>query len=782
MSTLTLEQYSALKKEIIYNSLGSLNDMQREAATTQNGALLILAGAGSGKTTVVIRRIATMLRFGNALQSEEMPNLTYDQCQMIEDCAKTGDNLDVVAKMIAVDRPKPWNILAITFTNKAAGELRSRLQDALGDVAQEIAAATFHSICVRILRAEIDKIGYDRSFTIYDTDDSIRIIKECMADLNIDEKSFTPRSFVGFISYAKDHGLAAESFENSEEFYEKVGGQIYRLYCEKLKKANAVDFDDIILLTVDIFKKFPDVLEKYQRRWKYIMVDEYQDTNMTQYNLVSMLARANKNICVVGDDDQSIYKFRGATIENILQFEEQFENTKVIRLEQNYRCTSSILDAANSVISNNKQRKGKTLWTDNGQGNKVVHYNAMDADRESVFVANTIEGNVSNGGKYNHHAVLYRANAQSRNFEQMFIRKGIPYRMVGGKKFFDRKEIKDILAYLQLINNNSDDLRLKRIINEPKRGIGGTTLDKATEIAAVIGCSVFEVIANADQYEPISKKSNTLMSFAKMIDEIANQLDECTLVDTLDAVIRQSGYVAALQEKKDAENIGRIENINELKTTVEKYITETEDPTLAGFLEEVALFTELDNLDENDDAVIMMTLHGAKGLEFENVFLVGMEENIFPSSRSILSQADIEEERRLAYVGITRGKKQLYLTTATQRLFQGFTSRNQPSRFLTEIPADLLEMRDDRVRNDPQAISQRSNSKYSQPLPKPASAMPKKNEPLNLVPGDRVRHYKFGEGKLMGVTPMGGDHLLEVDFDNGETKRLMSQYIKLEKI
>lgn len=785
---MNLEEYSLLKRQILDRSFTRLNDMQREAVYTTTGPVLILAGAGSGKTTVIIDRIVNLLRFGTASQTVELPKLSSDGEALLRRAAADGTDLAAAAELIAVNKPKPWNVLAITFTNKAAGELRARLATALGEMAKDVAAATFHATCVRILRSEITRLGYNSSFTIYDTDDSVRIIKECMNELNLDEKRCLPRAFISVISAAKDKRQNPEDLAKAGEdnYLYQVAGKVYVKYQEKLKTANAVDFDDIIVLTVKIFEQFPEVLEKYQRRWQYIMVDEYQDTNQTQYRLVSLLAGGHNNVCVVGDDDQSIYKFRGATIENILSFENQFGSTKVVRLEQNYRCTTRILDAANGVISHNTQRKGKTLWTQNGAGENIQYYNGMDERREASYIVDQVQKNHQEGAEYREHAILYRMNAQSSTLEQMFLRRSIPYRIIGGHKFFERKEIKDVLAYLQVINNTADDLRLKRIINEPKRGIGDATIALTQEISTMLKISLFDVLKGADQYPPLSKKAVPLQKFAGMITDIATEGESCSLADTLDSVLARSGYLATLTEKHDIETQGRLENVQELKTTILKYIEETEEPTLSGFLEEIALYTELDGLSNDEDAVVLMTLHSAKGLEFPYVFIAGMEENMFPGMRSATSPAEMEEERRLAYVGITRAKKQLYLTSAAERMFQGRTARNRRSRFVGEIPPELVDTLDEMVRPDGETGDQaaQTNPRMNRfgGIPKPASAMPVAGEAFDMNAGDRVRHYKFGEGKILSVQAMGGDHMMEIAFDSGTTKRLMASYIKLEKL
>jgi DNA helicase-2/ATP-dependent DNA helicase PcrA len=781
------DEFLSLKKSILDRTFQKLNNMQRQAVETLTGPVLILAGAGSGKTTVLIQRIANLLRFGLACESREVPELSAGEWETLRRCAADGSCFEAACDILAVNRPKPWNVLAITFTNKAAGELRSRLCSLLGEQGENVNAATFHSACVRILRSEITALGYKSSFTIYDTDDSVRVIKECLSQLNLDEKSFAPKAMLGIISNAKDALLTPPELakQGGDNYAYQVAAKVYALYQDKLRAASAVDFDDIILLTVKLFREHPDVLEKYRRRFRYIMVDEYQDTNHAQYLLVSLLAGGHRNLCVVGDDDQSIYKFRGATIENILSFERQFPGAKVIRLEQNYRCTTKILDAANGVIANNTQRKGKTLWTQNPDGENITFFKGSDEQREAAFIADTIQKDVKKSGmKYADHAVLYRMNAQSNSIEQAFIRWGIPYRVIGGLRFFERKEVKDVLAYLSVVNNPDDALRLRRIINEPKRGIGEATVNSAIQIGETLGISLFQVFATADQYAPLAKKAAPLMEFAAMVEELRDRLGNEPLIDTLEALLDKSGYVRALEQKNDFESRGRLENVEELKTTVLKYTEETEEPSLSGFLEEIALYTDLDNYDPDEDAVVMMTLHSAKGLEFPVVFIAGVEEGIFPGMSAIYNPGEIEEERRLAYVGITRAKRRLYLTTAAQRMLFGHTTRNRPSRFVGEIPKNLLDVQDETVRSysvwgNRSAAGTSAVGKAAPAAKRPAA--PQAPEPFDLKAGDRVVHRVFGPGLVTKVTPMGGDHLVEVAFDKVGTKRIMAAFAKLTK-
>ena len=796
------QTYQQLKRAILQRRFSHLNPMQRQAVLAVEGPVLILAGAGSGKTTVLIHRIACLLQFGLAsVRQDDMPPLSEEDWRILELAAADGSYMERAGQLIAHDVPAPWNILAITFTNKAAGELRARLAGMLGTRGEDVHAATFHAACSRILRAEIEALGYNRNFTIYDTDDSVRVIKDAMAELHISDKNFAPKALLGNISRAKDKMLTPEGLRQSagDNFALQVTARIYGRYQQMLKDANALDFDDIILLTVKLFQQFPEVLQKYQRRYRYIMVDEYQDTNHAQYLLVSLLAAAHGNLCVVGDDDQSIYKFRGATIENILSFEQQFGQTKVIRLEQNYRSTGTILDAANAVISRNSQRKGKTLWTQNSRGEKVLYHKAADEQREAHFIASTIRKNHEKGAKYSDHAILYRMNALSSTLEQMFIRQGIPYRIIGGLKFFDRKEVKDILAYLAVLNNPDDSLRLRRIINEPKRGIGEATMNTAQQVAESLGQSLYRTLQTAEEYAPLSGKSRALMEFTAMMDGISESVDEVPLIETLEQVLDQSGYVRALEAKNDMESRGRLENIGELKTTILKYMEETEEPSLSGFLEEIALYTDLDNLSEDDDKVVLMTLHSAKGLEFPYVFITGLEEG----QQAIYEPTELEEERRLAYVGITRAKRELYLTGAAQRMLFGRTTRNRPSRFVGEIPGELMKTEDETERfgsyhsgygertgygsgyGARQTTVYRPNKLGSSPAPAPAAPRPRPAvpaaEPFTLKTGDRVYHKTFGEGSILKIEPMGGDHLLTIHFDKVGAKRLMATFARLEK-
>ena len=787
--------FIALRQKALERRFSNLNPMQREAVFQVNGPILILAGAGSGKTTVVINRIAGMVKFGDAYNSAYVPSdLTEDACRALQAYAEGTADLsdDELAEIFGVYPVRPWNILAITFTNKAAKELRERLSRMLGEEAEDVWASTFHSCCVRILRRDIEKLdtAYTHSFAIYDTDDAARVIRDAMNELKIDDKMFKPKAVLGEISRAKDELLSPSDYltKAGSDFRQQQIAKIYDAYARRMRAANALDFDDIIIKTVALFQQCPEVLEYYQNRWRYLMVDEYQDTNHAQYMLVSLLAAKCQNLCVVGDDDQSIYKFRGATIENILSFENQFKNTAVIRLEQNYRSTQTILDAANEVIQHNVGRKGKNLWTDNGAGEKIRLEKVQNEREEAKFIADTIEENVANGMRYGDHAVLYRMNAQSSVIEQYFIKAGIPYRLFGGTKFFERKEIKDMVAYLSIIINPSDTVRLSRIINEPKRAIGDATVAAVMNIAVQADIPVFEVLRHADEYGALARKSIHLMQFASMIESFRDAALNLPLDELLDRVVEETGYAAMLKAQGD-EGATRMENIGELKSTMMKYQQENPEGTLEGFLEEIALYTDLDDLNEQDDSVLLMTMHSSKGLEFPVVFLPGMEDGVFPSVRSIYDPVELEEERRLCYVAITRAKKKLFISHAYERMVFGTTNRNRLSRFVGEIPADKMELVDTTAARR-EAYQARLQAKreggLTTPVPKATTLVgsaPKAEQAvIDYGVGSRVRHKTFGEGMVVSIRPMGKDSLVEVAFDKVGTKKIMANFAKLEKI
>ncbi len=790
------EKFIELRKQAIEKQFGRMNAMQRSAIFHTQGPLLVLAGAGSGKTTVLVNRIANIIQFGDAYYSGDLCRpVTQSDMDAIE-AYLAGDDFAYVEidDLMRVNAPRPWEILAITFTNKAANELKERLERMLGPDGLDIWASTFHSACARILRRHGEHLGFTNHFTIYDTDDSRRAMKECQRALNIEERVIGHKAALAEISRAKDSLISPEEFKQNagSDFRLQKIAALYELYQQNLQRADAMDFDDIIVNTVRLLETNKEVLEYYQNRFKYIMVDEYQDTNHAQYRLVSILAAKHRNLCVVGDDDQSIYKFRGATIENILSFEKQF-NATVIKLEQNYRSTQTILDAANAVIKNNDQRKGKELWTDNGGGERIILNTSYDEQSEARYIADTVLDGVAAGKRFCDFAVLYRANAQSNSVENAFVRMGVPYQIFGGHKFYDRKEIRDAIAYLTVINNPADDIRLRRIINEPKRGIGDTTVSNAADIANSLGISLFEVISNAEDYPQLKRASLKLKEFSDMINSFVERAGELSIKDLFDTCMKESGYVDSLA-LDPATYTERLANVNELSNNLQRYTEENDEPSLTGFLEEVALMTDLDNMEENAERVVMMTLHSAKGLEFDNVFIVGMEEGVFPGMQAVYNPSEIEEERRLAYVGITRAKKNLYLTKARTRMLYGSTTHNRTSRFVDEIPASLIK--NTGVAAQPPMFGgsmggTRSGSmggnpystqfkKATAPAPKPAA---KPAQPIeNLVVGDSVSHGTFGTGVVLSAKPMGNDILLEIAFDKAGTKKLMAKFAKLKKI
>ena len=789
------DKFIQLRKQAIEKQFGRMNDMQRKAIFRTQGPLLVLAGAGSGKTTVLVNRIANIMQFGKAYYSEETCRPVEQRDIDALEAYLDGDEFTYmyIEDLLQVDAPRPWEILAITFTNKAAKELKDRLEKMLGPDGSEIWASTFHAACARILRRYGERLGFSNHFTIYDTDDSRRAMKECQRALGIEDRVINHKAALAEISRAKDSLITPEEFKQQagSDFRLKKIADLYEMYQANLKKADAMDFDDIIVNTVYLLQQDKEVLDYYQNRFRYIMVDEYQDTNHAQYQLVSLLAAKHRNLCVVGDDDQSIYKFRGATIENILSFEQQF-NAEVIRLEQNYRSTQTILDAANAVIAHNSQRKGKNLWTDNGDGGKIILNTSYDEQSEARYIADTVLDGVAGGQRFNDFAVLYRANAQSNAVENAFVRMGIPYSIFGGHKFYDRKEIRDAIAYLTVINNPSDDIRLRRIINEPKRGIGDTSVSHAADIANSLGLSIFEVISQAQDYPQLSRASSKLVAFADMIKDFTVKAEELSLKELFDYAMKESGYVDSLM--LDAETAtDRLANINELSNNLQRYTEENDEATLTGFLEEVALMTDLDAMNEEADRAVMMTLHSAKGLEFNNVFIVGMEEGVFPGMQAVYNPAEIEEERRLAYVGITRAKKQLYLTKTKTRMLYGSTTHNRTSRFADEIPMGLIKETGVAKQASPfmsatagfgGGFSGGSRTPVSTPKPKasPLTA-PKRNDvPVeSFTAGDSVSHATFGTGVVLSAKPMGNDVLLEIAFDKAGTKKLMAKFAKLKK-
>ena len=787
-----LNKFLELRKKIIEKDFARMNDKQKQAIFTVNGPLLILAGAGSGKTTVLVNRIANIIKYGNAYNDVFIPEFVDEACiNKLKIYAQNEDNSTDLPFNLSVDSARPWQILAITFTNKAANELKERLVNMLGEIGNDVWASTFHSTCAKILRQHAEKLGYSNHFTVYDTDDVKRLIKECQQTLNIDDKILSHKSIISAISHAKDNMISHKEYSHQagNDYRLTQIAKVYNMYQMRLIEADAMDFDDLLFNTVTLFRKCPDVLEYYHDKFHYVMVDEYQDTNKVQYEFIKLICQKRKNLCVVGDDDQSIYKFRGATIENILNFEKTYKDAKIIKLEQNYRSTQNILDAANAVIENNSERKGKKLWTQNNAGEKIHLHTAFNENDEANYIAETILNKVATGANYSDFAILYRMNAQSSNIERTFIKSGISYRIIGGHRFYERKEIRDVIAYLSVINNPNDEVRLRRIINRPKRSIGDKTISKITEIAAQTGQSLLEIIRHADEYSDLLRAALKLKKFANLIDGLIEASDnpDFSLHNLYQKVLEDTDYVENINLEKDDVD-ARIENINELLSNIIKYEQENGDfASLEGFLEEVSLMTDIDNYDNNANAVTLMTMHSAKGLEFPVIFLPGFEEGIFPGTQSIYNPEELEEERRLAYVGITRAKKVLYIINAETRMLFGSTSRNKPSRFSLEIPESLVEKTENK-----RAVQKTFNDiklNYKAPV-KSLSASARtfnhierhQNNASFFVAGDVVVHKVFGKGNVLSARPMGNDTLLEINFDGVGNKKLMANYAKLEKI
>ena len=788
MTDLLQSRFLAARRRYISSQFQELNEMQQEAVMTTEGPLLLLAGAGSGKTTVLINRIANILRFGRASDGDVIPeDISDEDVAFLEELGESPSEEDNARadRLCAVEPAVPWSIIAITFTNKAANELKERLSFLLGSEAEDIWAMTFHSACCRILRREIERMGYTRSFTIYDSSDSERVMKEIIKDMGLDEKTFPAKYVLAAISREKDKLHMPEDClaraEESGDLRALPIAKAYGRYQQQLKDNNALDFDDLILVTVRLLQQYEDVRRYYQHKFKYVLVDEYQDTNNLQYLLTSLLAGGSRNICVVGDDDQSIYRFRGATIENILNFESQYPGVRTIRLEQNYRSTQSILNAANAVIAHNLGRKGKRLWTANCQGEPITVYEASDEGSEGNYVAGKILAG-SRGKGFRDFAILYRTNAQSNALEYALKRNGIPYRVIGGTRFFDRAEVKDMLSYLCVINNRADDLRLKRIINNPPRGLGAKTLETAQRLAQAEGKHLYQVISDPYSYGPLEKSAMKMLQFSALIEELAELSQSgMSLPEFYDEVLRRTGYEEMLSSKETEESKTRLENIRELKSSIHSYMDNTENPTLSGFLEEIALYTDLEQYNEGDDAVVMMTMHSAKGLEFPNVFLVGFEDGLFPGMRAIGDTQEMEEERRLCYVAITRAKQSLTITYARRRMIYGRTSAAMASRFLKEIPEDCI-VRKGISQPRPESAWGAPSPGYSHMKPRQSchsesSMLPKTGDAsyLELNKGDMVLHGAFGKGMVLTVTKMGGDALLEIAFDDIGTKKLMAK-------
>ena len=787
-------EFLTLRKKIIENDFKKMNPMQKKAVFTTEGPVLILAGAGSGKTTVLVNRIANLIKYGTAYNSTFVPSFIDNS--YIEELKNFIDHQDLnnssIQLSIAVEPVKPWQILAITFTNKAANELKERLKNMLGENGDGIWASTFHSACAKILRIHADKLGYSKHFTVYDTDDIKRLIKNCQQSLNIDEKTLSLKSIMYEISHAKDELLNPSDYEkNTGTDFRKIQiAKIYSMYQKHLVEADAMDFDDLILNTVKLFKKCKDVLEYYQDKFKYVMIDEYQDTNKVQYEFIKLICGKYKNLCVVGDDDQSIYKFRGATIENIMNFEKTYKNALIIKLEQNYRSTKNILDAANAVIEHNSERKGKTLWTENSTGDKIHIHTSYNEFDEAEYIAKEIIDMASKGKKFSDFSILYRINAQSNNLERVFVQFKIPYKIIGGHKFYDRKEIRDMLAYLSVIENPNDEIRLRRIINVPKRGIGDKTILNIIEISDQTGESMINIMRHADEYSSLLRSANKLKSFTELIDNLIQLSNKpnSSISELYNKIIEVTGYIESLKAEKD-EAITRIENIQELLSNIIKYEQDNgENASLNGFLEEVSLMTDIDNYDNHADAVSMMTVHSAKGLEFPVIFLPGFEEGIFPGVQAMYNPKELEEERRLAYVAITRAKEQLYIINTAERVLFGSASSNEPSRFSLEIPSELIDKTEsERAKKcnfknvDLNKFKTTNKTLNSSKTFGPFIGKSNTSK-MNFSIGDKVCHKVFGQGVILSLQHMGNDTLLEINFKSIGNKKVMANFAKLEPI
>lgn len=803
----TVEKYLKAKQNLFDKAYGArLNPEQRRAVFTSNGPLLVLAGAGSGKTTVLVNRIAYLIKYGNAYFSEQVPDgLTDAAADILERAAELPiEEIEEILPQFADSPANPWSVLAITFTNKAAREIKDRLLRTFNDatIADSVWSGTFHSVCLRILRRFGDRVGYREGFSIYDTDDQKRMVTLCMKELNIDEKRLAPKAVANAISRAKDELKTPDELEMNHDPRARDICSVYKLYQKKMMEYNAVDFDDIIMKTVELLESDDEVRNYYQSKFKYVLVDEYQDTNYAQFVLTKLLSDKYRNIMVVGDDDQSIYKFRGATIENILNFDKTYPDATVIKLEQNYRSTGNILDAANAVIHNNTGRHDKRLWCDKGAGEKIILHEAEDQNDEGRYIIARINDAIKRDGKkYSDFAVLYRVNALGRSLQTSFAKSGVPYRVVGDMGFYDRKEVKDMMAYLSVLVSPFDNLRLKRIINEPKRKIGQTTVDAIEQIASDAGIPMYDVVKNAGDYLALAKNADKLIAFSNIIEKVRNENELPSAMIT--ALFEQSGYKDMLASE-GFEGEGKIENVNEFIGAAVEYETRCAasgiTATAPGFLEEISLVADVDKYDETADAVVLMTVHAAKGLEFPTVFLAGMEDGIFPSQQNIGEEDEMSEERRLAYVAITRAKEQLYVTHARGRMMYGKTAYNRLSRFIKdELPARLLFEDAPRKRqtstygsgynNYRQPIREEHND-YLAEFRRPAAMSAPKREKagaaeygvIRFAPGTRVSHDMFGAGTILSSRDMGGDVLYEVKFDNGQTKKLMATFAKLKKI
>ncbi len=820
--TLT-QRYIDVRRKLFDKYYSRLNDKQREAVYAADGPLLVLAGAGSGKTTVLVQRIAHLIKYGRAMEITDIPekNLFEPYIVMLEAVAAEDNpdraKLESALNTFAADKASPYEILSITFTNKAAREMKERLEKSLGADALNIWAGTFHSICARLLRMHIESIGRQRDFTIYDTDDQKKLMTECLKEMNVSDKMFPAKLVLSEVSRSKEKLCTWQEYMaeiRQGDVRRKTIAELYKMYEDKKRAANAVDFDDIICLTVELFKTCPDILEKYRNRFKYILVDEYQDTNKAQFVLTSMLCNEDNNIMVVGDDDQSIYKFRGATIENILSFDKNFKNTRVVKLEQNYRSTDMIIGAANAVIKNNAGRKGKTLWTKSEGGEKITVKKCENQNGEAQYIVDKIGELVKDGGyTFNDFAILYRMNAQSNSLETVFAKSGIPYRILGGTRFYDRKEVKDVVAYLCVMTNANDKVRFKRIINTPKRGIGDATVDEIDRLSAEFDTDMLSICKNAERYPSLSRSAARLVSFAEMIEDLKNSLSLLSLGSVVEKVLDKTGYMEMLKELDKAEGKDRAENVKELVSNAVQYEENNDEATLTGFLEEVALIADVDNYDADAPAVVMMTVHSSKGLEFPVVFLPGLEENIFPGAQSVMDESELEEERRLAYVAITRAKERLFAIHCNSRMTYGRTEFNRRSRFLDEIPETYCNYEEswgNRMEDVQHEFADRfgssygvsfgtspstknvrvssvnanqapwnKQSTYSNGFPKPVSKPAASAQ--TFMAGDGVVHPIFGNGMVLSAKPMGNDVMYEVAFDKVGTKKIMGNFAKMSK-
>ena len=814
----TVQKYLSAKRALFDKVYGArLNPEQCRAVFTINGPVLVLAGAGSGKTTVLVNRIAYLIKYGNAYFSDYVPEgLVPEAAEILEDAiSMSTEEIEEILPQFVDNPPAPWSVLAITFTNKAAGEIKERLNRTFGDeaVAGSIWSGTFHSVCLRILRRHADRLGYREGFSIYDTDDKKRMLTLCMKELAIDEKRLAVKAVANAISMAKDELKTPDDIEVSRDPRSRDIIAIYKLYQKKLMEYNALDFDDIIMKTVELLENDSEVRAFYQNKFKYVLVDEYQDTNYAQFVLTTILSDKYRNIMVVGDDDQSIYKFRGATIENILNFDTTYPDATVIKLEQNYRSTGNILEAANAVIKNNSARRDKKLWCAGGAGEKIILHESQNQNDEGRYIIDRITNGIKRDGrKYSDFAVLYRINALGRSLQTSFAKSGVPYRVVGDMGFYDRKEVKDMMAYLSVLVSPYDNLRLKRIINEPKRKIGQATVDAIEEIASVNSIPMYDVVKNAEQYTALAKSADKLASFSKIIEKVR---EEKTLPsEMITALFEESGYKDMLIAE-GFEGEGKIENVEEFISAAVEYETRCADSgieaTATGFLEEISLVADVDKYDETADAVVLMTVHAAKGLEFPVVFIAGMEDGIFPSQQNIGEEDEMSEERRLAYVAITRAKEMLYITHASERMMYGKTTYNQLSRFVKdEMPKSLIFEDSPRRREKPtfggyhygegqqsfyrgggsNSTAQRTRNDEFAEFRRPVEISTPKREKAGAAEygitkfesGTRVRHDMFGEGTVISSRDMGGDVLYEVKFDNGQTKKLMATFAKLKKV